>query len=300
MQHRWCQARTRRFGASTAMAVATVLLAGCFGSGSDIKTDRVMANFKQETRDRIVVDRNYEVGQRYRVLPGQVMIRNKLYTLAAEGTGGYRAPVNLVATGDGARIEIPEGTQFRVSDRVLVNGRLANLIALPAPPPGAADIQAIFANDNGMLVPASLRGGKVVPFARFEVVPKNGQLLPIVQESVKTSAGYMNYDVVYHGNEVRKLEACAPARNPGQPPPPPSAPSKAPAADCGTAPHLDLSLVQYDRVNPDAVASTSRRFYPVRNGQLELPGLKVTIHEQTQAFVIYEVTKDDYAYVKRK
>lgn len=300
MRHRASHARFRRASAVLWAPTATVLLGGCFGSLPDIKTDRVMANFRQETRERIVVDRNYEIGQRYRVLPGQVMIRNKLYTLAAEGTGGYRAPVGMVAVGDGVRIEIPEGAQFRVSDRVLVSGRLANLIALPAPPAGAPDIQAIFANDAGALLPASLRGGKVVSFARFEVTPKNAQLLPIVQESVKTSAGYMNYDVVYHANEVRRLESCAPPRNPGQHPPAPSAPSGAPAADCGTAPHLDLSLVQYDRANPDAVASTARRFYPVRNGQLELPGLKITVHETTPAFVIYEVTKDDYAYVKKK
>jgi hypothetical protein len=247
-----------------------------------------------------VVDRNYEVGQRYRVTPGQVMIRNKLYTMAAEGTGAYRAPFNLVATGDGARIEIPEGAQFRVSDRVLVGGRLANLIALPAAPAGAPDIQAIFANDNGVLVPASLRGGKVVPFTLFEVVPKTGQLLPIVQESVKTSAGYVNYDVIYHGNETRKLEGCAAPRVPGQKAPA-NAPTAAtaPAADCGSAPHLDLSLLQYDRVNPDVVASGARRFYPVRNNLLELPGLRVTIHEATATHVIYEVTKDDNAYKKK-
>ena len=73
-----------------AAILATVLLGGCFG-GPDIKTTRVMDNFKQETKDRVVVDRNYEVGQRYRVTPGQVMIRNKLYTMAAEGAGGFRA-----------------------------------------------------------------------------------------------------------------------------------------------------------------------------------------------------------------
>ncbi|MCC7048476.1 MAG: hypothetical protein IT562_17300, partial [Alphaproteobacteria bacterium] len=262
-----------------------------------IKTDQVMDNFKKDTRDRVVVDRNYEVGQRYRVLPGQVMIRNKLYVMTAEGTGAFRAPVNLVAIGDGVRIEIPEGAQFRVSDRVLVNGRLAGLIALPAPPPGAPDIQAIFASDSGLLVPASLRGGKVAPFTAFEVQPKNAQLLPIVQESVKTRAGYVNYDVIYHGNEVRQLESCTPTRAPGTKPPAAGAP--APATECGTAPHLDLSVLQYDRVNPDVVASGSRRFYPVRNSQLELPGLKVTIHEATAAHVVYEVTKDDNAYKKK-
>ncbi|MCC6470517.1 MAG: hypothetical protein IT563_19525, partial [Alphaproteobacteria bacterium] len=264
-----------------------------------IKTDQVMDNFKKDTRDRVVVDRNYEVGQRYRVLPGQVMIRNKLYVMTAEGTGAFRAPVNMVAIGDGARIEIPEGAQFRVSDRVLVSGRLASLIALPAPPPGAPDIQAIFANDGGLLVPASLRAGKVVPFTAFEVQPKNAQLLPIVQESVKTSAGYVNYDVIYHGNEVRKLESCTPPRASGVKAPPASAASAAPVVECGTAPHLDLSLLQYDRVNPDVVASGSRRFYPVRNNQLELPGLKITIHEATPASVVYEVTKDDNAYKKK-
>lgn len=299
MQHRRGVDRAWRVGATLAAMTTTVLLGGCWGSGPELKTTRVMDNFKQETRDRLVVDRNYEVGQRYRVLPGQVMIRNKLYTLAAEGTGGFRAPFNLVATGDGVRIEIPEGTQFRVSDRLLVNGRLASLIALPAPPPGAPDIQAIFASDSGMLVPASLRGGKVVSFTVFDVAPKNGQLLPIVQESVKTSAGYVNYDVVYNANAVRPLEGCTPPRAPGTPPPPPTAPSQAPAANCGSALHLDLSLLQYDRANPEAVSTATRRFYPVRNNMLELPGLRVQVHEATATHVVYEVVKDDNAYKKK-
>ena len=283
-----------RYGRCAAV-LATVLLSGCFG-GPDIKTDRVMDNFKETTKDRVVVDRNYQVGQRYRVLPGQVMIRNKLYTMTAEGAGGYRAPYNFAMIGDGVRLDVAEGTAFRVSDRILVSGKLANLIALGAPPANAPDIQAIFVNDNGTLVPAVLRAGKVAPFAQFEVQPKNAQLLPIVQESVKTSAGYVNYDLVYNGAESRPLQGCVPPRAPGQAPPPANAPP--PPTNCGDAVHLDLTLMQYDTANPDAVARATRNYYPVRNNQLEVPGLKVAIHEVTTASVVYEVTKDDNAYKK--
>lgn len=275
--------------------LAALLLGGCFSSGPELQTARVMDNFKAQTKDRIVVDRNYEVGQRYRVQPGQVMIRNKLYTMAAEGAGGYRAPVNITAIGDGQRLDIAEGTQFRVSDRILVQGKLANLIPLGAAPPNMPDLQAIFANDNGTLVPATLRAGKVVAFTAFEVQPKGAQLLPITQESVKTSAGYVNYDLIYNGNETRPLLGCTPQRIPGQ-----NAPAKTPAKDdCGSAPHLDLTLIQYDAVNPEAVGKATRDYYPVRNNILEVPGLRIHIHEVTSTSVVYEVTKDDNAYKKK-
>lgn len=256
------------------------MLSGCFG-GPDIKTTRVMDNFKEETKDRVVVDRNYQVGQRYRVLPGQVMIRNKLYTMTAEGAGAYRAGYNLAMVGDGVRLDIAEGTAFRVSDRILVNGKLANMIPLGAPPANAPDIQAIFANDNGTLVPAVLRAGKVAPFKVFEVQPKTAQLLPVTQESVKTSAGYVNYDLVYNSNAKGPAPGCVPAPNP-----------------CPDILQLDLTLMQYDPASPDTVARATRNYYPVRNNLLEVPGLKVTIHEASAASVVYEVTKDDNAYKK--
>lgn len=281
-----------------AVILATVLLSGCFG-GPDIKTTRVMDNFKQETKDRVVVDRNYEVGQRYRVLPGQVMIRNKLYTMAAESAGGFRAPFNFAMIGDGIRLDIAEGTAFRVSDRILVSGRLASMIPLGAPPANAPDIQAIFANDNGTLVPAVLRAGKVAPFAVFEVQPKNAQLLPVTQESVKTSAGYVNYDLVYNGNAKGPPPGCTPAAaTPAAPVPTAQAPKGSAPVPCTDILQLDLTLMQYDAVNPDAVARATRTYYAVRNNLLEVPGLKVTIHEATAASVVYEVTKDDNAYKK--
>lgn len=270
-----------------AIILATVLLSGCFG-GPDIQTSRVMDNFKKETKDRVVVDRNYQVGQRYRVLPGQVMIRNKLYTMTAEGAGGYRAGYNLAMVGDGVRLDIAEGTAFRVSDRILVNGKLANMIPLGVPPPTAPDIQAIFANDNGTLVPAVLRAGKVTSFTQFEVQPKTAQLLPVVQESVKTSAGYINYDLVYNGNAKGPPPGCTrpPTWTPGAPDP------------CADIVQLDLTLMQYDVANPEAVARATRTYYPVRANVLAVPGLKVTIHEASATSVVYEVTKDDNAYKK--
>ncbi|MCC6470026.1 MAG: hypothetical protein IT563_17010, partial [Alphaproteobacteria bacterium] len=70
MQYRRSFARARRAGSVLAVALTTVGLGGCFASAPEIKTDQVMDNFKKDTRDRVVVDRNYEVGQRYRVLPG--------------------------------------------------------------------------------------------------------------------------------------------------------------------------------------------------------------------------------------
>lgn len=263
------------------------MLSGCFG-GPDIQTTRVMDNFKQETKDRVVVDRNYQVGQRYRVLPGQVMIRNKLYTMTAEGAGAYRAGFAIAMIGDGVRLDIAEGTAFRVSDRILVNGKLANMIPLGAPPPSAPDIQAIFANDNGTLVPAVLRAGKVAPFKAFEVQPKTAQLLPVTQESVKTSAGYVNYDLVYNGNAKGPPPGCTrpPTWKPGAPDP------------CADILQLDLTLMQYDVANPEAVARATRNYYPVRANLLEVPGLKVTIHEASATSVVYEVTKDDNAYKK--
>lgn len=263
-----------------AAILATVLLGGCFG-GPDIKTTRVMDNFKQETKDRVVVDRNYEVGQRYRVTPGQVMIRNKLYTMAAEGAGGFRAGFAIAMIGDGLRLDIAEGTAFRVSDRILVNGKLANMIPLASPPASAPDIQAIFANDNGTLVPAVLRGGKVAPFKVFEVQPKTAQLLPVTQESVKTSAGYVNYDLIYNANAKGPVAGCTPVPKP-----------------CPDVLQLDLTLMQYDAANPEAVARATRNYYPVRNNLLEVPGLRITIHEATAASVVYEVVKDDNAYKK--
>lgn len=274
--------------------LAALLLGGCFGSAQELQTQRVMDNFKAQNKDRIVVDRNYEVGQRYRVQVGQVMIRNKLYTLSQESAGGYRAPVAITMIGDGERLDIAEGTQFRVSDRILVQGKLANLIPLGAAPPNMPDLQAIFANDNGTLVPATLRGGRVAPFAVFEVQPKNAQLVPVTQESVKTSAGYINYDLIYNGNETRQPVGCTPQRLPGQAAP------KAPAKDeCAATLHLDLTLIQYETLNPEAVAKASRDFYPVRNTFLEVPGLRIRIHEATGASVVYEVTKDDNAYKKK-
>ena len=52
-------------------------------------------------------------------------------------------------------------------------------------------------------------------------------------------------------------------------------------------------------LNPEAVAKASRDFYPVRNTFLEVPGLRIRIHEATGASVVYEVTKDDNAYKKK-
>lgn len=275
-----------RYGRRAAI-LATVLLSGCFG-GPGIQTARVMDNFKDQTKDRIVADRNYQVGQRYRVTPGQVMIRNKLYTVTSEGAGGFRAPFNFAIVGDGTRLDIAEGTAFRVSDRIMVGGKLASLIPLGAPPANAPDIQGIFANDNGTLLPAVLRAGKVAPFVQFEVQPKNAQLLPIVQESVKTSAGYVNYDLIYNANAKGPPQGCT--RPAGWAPP---------AADpCAEILHLDLTLMQYDSANPEAVARATRNYYPVRANQLEVPGLKIAIHEATATSVVYEVTKDDNAYKK--
>ncbi len=282
-----------RAGPLVAMAMATVMLSGCLGSGPDIKTQRVMDNFKKDKQERIVVDRNYQVGQRFRVEPGQVMIRNKLYTLVNENAGAYRAEMPIGFIGDGQRIDIAEGTQFRVADRMLVNGRLANLMALPAPPPAAPDVNAIFANEDGFLAPAVLRGGKLVTFAEFTVMPEKAKLSPVLRESVKTSAGYVNYDVIYHGNVEQPYKDCKPLRAPG------SAKTKAAApANCGSGLHLDLSLVQYDPLQLDRIKSHTRSLYPVLNKELQIPGLKVTIHEATPVHVVFEVTKDDNAYAK--
>jgi len=285
-----------RAGAVLATGLATALLSGCLGSGPDIKTQRVMDNFKKDKQERIVVDRNYQVGQRFRVEPGQVMIRNKLYTLAFENAGGYRAEMPIAFTGDGLRVDIAEGTQFHVADRMLVNGRLANLIALPGPPATAPDVNAIFANADGFLAPAVLRGGKLVTFTEFKVLPEKGKLSPILRESVKTSSGYVNYDVIYHGNAEQPYQDCRPQRTPGSVAT--AAQMAPPAGGCGSGLHLDLSILQYDPLQLDRIKSNSRSLYPVMGQQLQIPGLKVTIHEATQAQVVFEVTKDDNAYTK--
>jgi len=190
-------------------------------------------------------------------------------------------------------LDVAEGTQFRVSDRILVNGKLANLIPLGGPPPSAPDVQAIFAQNDGQLVPAVLRAGKVATFTTFEVEPKNAQLLPITRESVKTSAGYVNYDLVYNANSTHQPEGCTPMRVPNQPVP------KTPPTECGPILHLDLTLMQYDSANPEAVGRVTRQFYPVRKKMLEVPGLQIVVHEATPAYVIYEVTKDDNAFKKK-
>ncbi len=290
--------RAQLFGKAAALAAA-VLLPGCLGSTPDLKTESVMDNFKKAKQDRLVVDRNYKVGERYRVQPGEVMIRNKLYTLVPEGIGSYRTELDIALTGDGQRLDIPAGLKLRTADRQLVNGKLANLLPLPQPPAGAPDVTALFANDDGTLVPAVMRGGRVVTFAKFAVTPEKAQLTPDMVGSVKTSAGYVNYEVVYNNNGVFSYINCAAPRAPGTKPP--TGPKPAPAAEgaCGSGPHLDLTVVEYDRAQLDRAAKTNRAWYPVRNKSLDLPGLKVTVHEIAPAYIVFEVTKDDNAYANK-
>lgn len=281
--------------AGAALALATVL-SGCLGNAPDLKTQRVMDNFKKDKQERIVVDRNYQVGQRFRVEPGQVMIRNKLYTLVGENAGAYRAEMPLAFTGDDLRVDIAEGTQFQVTDRMLVNGRLSNLMALPAPPAAAPDVNAIFANEDGFLTPAVLRGGKLVTFTTFKVLPEKGKLTPVLRETVKTSAGYVNYDVIYHGNQEHEYQDCRPQRTPGSAA---TAAQKAPpAGGCGKGLHLDLSILQYDQLQLDRIKTNTRALYPVKGQELQIPGLKVTIYEATPTQLVFAVAKDDNAYIK--
>lgn len=283
---------------NAAFLAAAVALSGCFGSGaSEIKTQNVMANFKKGPAERIVADRNYTVGQRFRVQPGEVMIRNKLYTLAPESTGAYRAELGLALVGDGLSLEIPQGAQFRVADRILVAGKLANLLPLPQPPAAAPDVTAIFANDDGTLVPAVYRGGRAVQFAKFAVAPEKARLTPEYKESVKSSAGYVNYEVIYNANGVFSYANCAPQRAPGdRVKPAPKEPAK---TECGSGPHLDLTVVEYDRLQLDRAKTANRAWYPVRDNDLTLPGLKVKLHEATASSIVVEVTKDDNAYTRK-
>lgn len=282
----------------TAAFAAAILVSGCFGEAPDIKTKSIMENFKKQRQERIVADRNYKVGERYRVRPGEVMIRNKLYTLVQESAGGYRSELSMALVGDGFRLEIPAGLSFRIADRQLVNGRLANLVPLPQPPANASDVAALFVNDDGTLAPAILRGGRVVTFAKFEVAPEKARLTPETAESVKTSAGYVNYEVLYNSNGVFTYINCTPPRAPGTKPPATKPEPQAEGA-CGSGPHLDLTVVQYDSKQLDRASKANRAWYPVRGSSLELPGLLITMHEITATHVVFEVTKDDYAYVNR-
>ncbi|MGQ0674660.1 MAG: hypothetical protein ACT4N4_01005 [Rhodospirillales bacterium] len=179
-----------------AAPAAAILLSGCFGNAPDVKTSSVMDNFKKQRQERIVADRNYKLGERYRAQTGAVMIRNKLYTVVQEGAGGYRSELAMALVGDGFRLEIPAGLSLKTADRQLVNGRLANLVPLPQPPASAPDLTALFVNDDGTLAPAVMRGGRIVTFAKFAVAPEKAQLTPEAAESVKTSAGYVNYEVI--------------------------------------------------------------------------------------------------------
>jgi hypothetical protein len=288
-----CRISTQAWRAAALAAALPV--SGCFGDAPDIKTKSVMENFKKQRQERIVADRNYKVGERYRVRPGEVMIRNKLYTLVQEGAGGYRSELNMAFVGDGFRLEIPAGLSFRTADRQLVNGRLANLVPLPQPPANVPDLTALFVNDDGTLAPAVLRGGRIVTFAKFEVVPDKAQLTPETTESVKTSAGYVNYEVVYNNNGVFTYINCTPPRAPGSKPPATKPPPPAEGA-CGSGPHLDLTVVEYDRLQLDRASKANRAWYPVRERSLDLPGLKITMHEIAATHVVFEVAKDDYAY----
>lgn len=296
-----CRLRTRaRFFGTAAVLGPAVLLSGCLGLGDapDVKTGSVMENIKKAKQERIVADRNYKVGERYRAQPGEVMIRNKLYTVVPESAGGYRTELDIALIGDGQRLEIPAGLKLRTADRQLVNGKLANLVPLPQPPAGGPDVTALFANDDGTLVPAVMRGGRVATFAKFGVLPEKAQLTPNLVESVKTSAGYVNYEVVYNNNGVFSYVNCAAPRAPGTKPP---SQKPAPAAEgsCGSGPHLDLTVVEYDRMQLDRASKANRAWYPVRDRALALPGLKVVIHEIAQTHIVFEVTKDDNAYMTK-
>ena len=287
---------SRMASSNAALLAAMVLLSGCLGFGGDapdIKTQNIMANFKKGPQERIVSDRNYTVGQRFRVQPGEVMIRNKLYTLAPENAGAYRAELALALTGDGLRLDIPEGAQFRVADRILVGGKLANLLPLPQPPSAAPDVTAIFANDDGTLVPAVYRAGRAAPLAKFAVAPDKARLTPEYKESVKTSAGYTNYEVIYNSNGVFSYVDCEPQRAVGDKSKP--APKER-TKECGSGPHLDLTVVQYDRSQLDRASAANRAWYPVHGSELTLPGLKVTVHDVTARSIVVEVTRDDNTY----
>ena len=287
--------RMRALKNAVALAVGG-FLSGCmgFGSAPDVKTATVMDNFKKAKQERIVSDRNYKVGERYRVQTGEVRIRTKLYTLVPESAGGYRTDLDIALIGDGQRLNIPAGLKLKTADRQLVNGRLANLLPLPQPLAGAPDVTALFANDDGTLVPAVMRGGRVASFAKFEVAPEKAQLSPELMESVKTSAGYVNYEVVYNANGVFSYINCATLRTPGKPPP--NLQTAPASGTCGSGPHLDLTVVEYDRLQLDRASKANRAWYPVRERALDLPGLKVTIHEIAPTHIVFEVTKDDYTY----
>ncbi len=294
----WIAARWIAARRPVALAAA-VALSGCLGFGGDapdLKTKNVMANFQKGPQERIVVDRNYTVGKRFRVQPGEVMIRNKLYTLAPENVGAYRAELGIALVGDGLRVEIPQGSQLRVSDRVLVAGKLANLVPLPQPPAAAPDVTAIFANDDGTLLPAVYRGGRVAAFAKFAVTPEKAQLTPEYKESVKTSAGYVNYEVIYNAYGVFSYVNCAPPKTTGDKSKPDKSPPK---TECGSGPHFDLTVVQYDRMQLDRASTANRAWYPVRSNELLLPGLKLTVYEMTPTGIVVEVTKDDNAYATK-
>lgn len=289
-----CHTQLRR----AAALAAGLFLSGCLGNTPDVKTNAVMDNFKKAKQERIVSDRNYKIGDRYRVQAGEVMIRNKLYTVVPEGSGGYRSELAITLIGDGQRFEIPAGLSLKTFDRQLVGGRLANLVPLPQPPAGAPDVTALFVNDDGTLAPGVMRGGRMATFAKFEVAPEKAQLTPEFMESVKTSAGYVNYEVVYNANGVFSYVNCAPARAPGsKPPATPQQPAL--AGSCGSGPHLDLTIVEYDRMQLDRASKANRAWYPIRGQSLELPGLKVTIHEITPAHIVFEVTKDDNAFTTK-
>jgi hypothetical protein len=287
-----------QFLRAAALSGAAALLSACLGNAPDVKTSSVMDNFKKARQERLVADRNYKVGERYRIQTGQVMIRNKLYTVVPESTGAYRSELAIALVGDGQRLDIPAGLAFKTADRQLVNGKLANLVPLPQPLQGAPDVSALFVNDDGTFAPAVMRAGRVAGFAKFDVQPDKAQLTPDVVESVKTSAGYVNYEVVYNSTGVFSYVNCAAPRAPGAKPPPPAL-TPPPEGSCGSGPHLDLTVVEYDRLQLDRASSANRAWYPVRAGMLDLPGLKVRIHEVTPVHVVYEVTKDDNAYITK-
>lgn len=294
-----CRFRTQAWRAAILSGAVLAALSGCVGGLPELKTSSLLDNFKKGRQERLIADRNYKVGERFRVQNGEVLIRNKLYTVVQENAGGFRTELDMTLMGDGLKITVPAGLKLATADRQMVDGKLANLILLPQPPAGAPDVTALFVNDDGTLAPAVVRGGRMATFAKFDVTPGNAKLTPELKESVKTSAGYVNYEVVYNSNGVFRYVNCSGARAPGAKPPAGPKPPPPLEGSCGSGPHLDLTVVEYDRMQPDRTSSANRAWYPVRGNALDLPGLKVSIHEIAPTHVVFEVTKDDYAYTPK-